>query len=226
MGLASWKFDTYSGNGSSIHSIDVLSNPFSQAGSGCLVVSFPGTGGTTGYMTAIFPSSPGPSPGFSAGRLRSLFWIENSFTTATISNVYGIFFMADRSASLPSAGASMYLFEYNADTRALRFLRTSTGLSGTPRVLTSTAYSVLQRSVVALQVDWFTDAASIGGTYMKGFAGSSYDYSDLTSVIAYIDTISFLTTASAEGVWGGTRVQNNPSSWTLKVDETYMYISA
>lgn len=230
MGLASWFFNTYSGAASSVQSIDALSNPFSQAGSGCLRISFPANAAQPA-LTAIYASAPGPAGGFSAGRLRSLFWIENSFTVATFSNLFGIFFMADRKADtgggITSNAASCYTWEYNSDDKTLRFLRLSRGLSGyaNARVITTHAFSANQYSVVALQVDWFTDSVSIGGTYMKGYVGSSWDYSDIACVVAIIDTLSFLSATSGEGVWGGTRT-NNASAYTLKIDEGYLWTSA
>ena len=137
---------------------------------------------------------PGGSPQLT-GRLR----VRGARTeSSSNSHAYGLVCM--QSAEDLTAGGSAYGLRWRGDE--LDLVKTTSGTAGFS-VLATVAITQ-GTGVNAIQLDWIgNQQGMLGGTSLAGWYGTASDFSDLTQVLAYVDSVSPLTTTAGQGFFGG-----------------------
>ncbi len=190
MSLADW--DAYITNVGLGLSINVLT-PLVSTGSGRI-------GGTLGGGTNTAIVNPtvasGRTAGVTQGKFRTLFRYDD-FTSA---GKIGISFL--QSNKDVGTGASDFYSAYLLQTDGKLYLRKTTAdiiTAGT--TLSSVYFSPGINTIFSLEVEWIVDEAELGGTAMFVRTGFETDYSDLTTMITYLDTTSPFTTSVSESLF-------------------------
>lgn len=157
-----------------------------------------------GIVTHVQVSdSSGRTKGQLDGRMRTIIKYVGATGSGSASNFVGLYCLSSQE-DLSSTGSCYSLawhFRDDLTIEDLRLNKHTTGLDVAGTNLASSTFSKGSGDTFTLQLDWISSlSATIGGTYLKAYTGTATDFSDLSSVMTWVDYDSPLTTSVAEGV--------------------------
>lgn len=182
------------------------------------------------------------STGYRSGRVRSLLrFKQGSPASSSFLNYAGILCMQSVTDMAKfgvfggtGQGYGMAVIIGNSFTlQEVRLLKFTSGLDGssgnlTPYSLSSVPlpFVLSANSVMCIELVWRTDQATlddVGGGYFSLRVGQQQNFSDLTQVISYVDSISVYTGTVGEGLWVGMKGLSSQTSNLIAFDDTYVY---
>jgi hypothetical protein len=212
MSLADW--DVYTSNTGLGLSINVLT-PILSLGSG----RFGGTslGGGLNSIVINPTVASGRTSGVTRGKFRSLFRYDDFTAGAKL----GIAFMQSNK-NIAEVSSTFYKAELLQSDGKLYLIKATGTTIGGGGTLASVYFSPGINTVFCLEVEWIVDLGELGGTALFLRRGFATDYSDLTTVISYLDVSSPLTTSVAESLY--LIEQSAGGVFNLDFDQTALFV--
>ena len=132
-----------------------------------------------------------------------------------------------------SYGVSVTIAE-GFSAQSIRLWKFSAGLDGSSGslpfgdILTSVLppFVLSQGQTIALELTWKAEPLTLldlGGVYLRAKIGQTTDFSDLQTVITYIDAASPYTATVAESIWAGFKNVVNTSANRVTFDQTSLF---
>jgi hypothetical protein len=222
MSYSDWEF--FGSNSPTLSfSINVLT-PIIGLGSGRLgSTSLPGGGsiGNINVTTASLLTEAVPR-----GKLRSLF----RYTSLPGTNSIFGFLCMQTSTNLSTSTGSFYSLTVQGDG-FLKLVKVVGGnvfsiLTGTPGLVRfnfdSVPFSVGNNTVFSLELEWIADATELGGVALFCRTGFATDFSDLVTVMSYLDVTAPIFTTVSEGI--GIHEQSSEGPYFIDFDQTTLFI--
>lgn len=173
-------------------SINVIS-PIVSLGSGRIGAGTLAGGSTMSNINVTVGS--GRVQGVVRGKLRTLFRHDNF----TFGGEYGLLCLQS-SQNVASLGGDFYQAKVIKNDGRLHLSKgIGTNLFGAGS-LASVAFAPGNNTVWSLELEWVADLTELGGTALFVRRGFATDFSDLTTVIAYLDVVSPHLISVSEGI--------------------------
>jgi hypothetical protein len=214
MALADWNFYNTTG-GQLTLSINVLT-PLVNVGSGRIG----GNVSSANAFNLVVSNASGRAKGVTRGKLRSLFRYNDFFS----SNRLGLMFLQSvENISGSGTGPNFYRANITGDGYLYLSKNTNGGIGNSHgTTLASVAFDPGINTIFSLEVEWIADIAELGGVAMFVRCGFATDYSDLTTVITYLDVFSPFTTSVAEGIGG--YISSAINGYAVDIDQTTLFV--
>lgn len=214
MSLTDW--NVYIGNTGLGLSINVLTPIL---GLGCGRIGGIGLGGGTNTAVINVTALSGRTKGVTRGKLRTLFRYDD-FTGGAI----GLTFLQSN-ANLTTGTSNFYAVQLRQADGTLYLTKVlSNVVNANGTTLDSVYFSPGIETVFALEAEWSVDLVELGGVALFVRTGFATDFSDLTTVMTYLDVSSPITTSVAESIFvvevsaGGV--------FNVDIDQTALYVPA
>ena len=182
-------------------------------------------GAGTDMSNIVVTNLSGRTKGVTQGKIRSLFRYTNPPTAGTL-NGFGFTFMMSAENVSTSTG-NFYGAGYDFNTGRLHIRKATLSSLSSIGSGTGLAQSEIVTPgngvVMSLEVEWIADTVELGGTAIFVRTGSLNDFSDLTTVISYLDTATPYTTTVAESIYIITG-NGIGAAWSLDFDQTTLFI--
>lgn len=175
------------------------------------------TGGTSSALIHVSTAS-GRTRGVTHGKYRSIFRYDD-FTTG---GFIGFTFLQSVLNIAGSTGNFYSAYIKQSDGKLYLAKTTGNNVANGGTSLGTAYFSPGINTVFTLEAEWIVDVTELGGTAMFVRRGFETDFSDLTTVISYLDASSPFITSLAESIF----VVETSSGGVFNVDfdETALYI--
>ena len=194
-----------------------VTTPIVSSGTGRLAFS-PISGGTS-LTNIVVTALSGRTKGVTKGKLRTLFRYDVPPTSGSV-NWYGLAFMM--STEDITGSANYYRAQYNFNTGRFELVKATAYSVGTV-LAQGPIFAPGNNVTIGFEVEWIKDIPELGGVAIFVKYGFATDYSDLTSVITYVDSTSPYLVSVAESIFAFTGNPNG-AAWNLDFDQTTMFI--
>lgn len=153
--------------------------------------------------------------GIEQGRLRTLIRNSGSWT----SQGWGIYAMLS-AVTESDATNDFYCVRILSGTELALAKGTNSNIGGGSTIVLNSAHTFSSATSYAIQLEWITDVANLGGVYLRADLGTALDFSNLVLSSHVVDsTAPINSTTIAEGIGGF----NSVGSRTIHWDQTSLY---
>ena len=198
-----------------------VTTPIVSSGTGRLAFA-PANSGSS-YSNIVVTALSGRTKGVVKGKLRTLFRYDVPPSAGT-QNTFGLVFMMGNE-NINSA-SNNYRVQYNFTTGRIELIKSiGAGPAGGSLLAQGPLFTPGNNVTFSLEVEWIKDITELGGVAIFVKSGLATDYSDLGSVVTYLDATSPLLISVAESIF---TLSGYPTptgaGWNLDFDQTTMFI--
>jgi hypothetical protein len=202
-------------------------------------VVFSHTPSITFQSMSLYPSFH--PTGFLAGRIQTrirLDSFDDGGSPSLVENHVGLLCMQSVTNIAQFGGGEAYAFSLSIgegfSTQSVRLWKFSQGIDGTlgqlnvSEILVSNLppFTLVQGGIYSIELAWRADpftVSTIGGALLNGRIGLLADFSDLQTIVEFVDTTLPLTNTVGEGLWAGLRNTNSTIPHRVTCDKTSLY---